>query len=202
MDNEAIAYLSGLVTSRQRLIVELAKAEAVLFGVVQVVDSRLMGDEDPRIESARASCRRIRAEFDAMERLVDKTTPPGRIESWSAELLALHVDELRKLIVPAPISLQTIEPVVAGSVGIVLLPQIQARPQSALVQDVRASARRFRLWFAGQTSLVPQSLKLLALVVAYLAYFWIDTKLIIMTLPSVIWNPELTLRLFINRLFS
>lgn len=47
------------------------------------------------------------------------------------------------------------------------------------------------LWLTGQARLVRQGLELLVLVLAYLAYYWIDIKLTIMILPTVIWNPAL-----------
>jgi hypothetical protein len=151
--------MSQLMTSRDRLRSELAVAEGALLKTVVWSHSR-PGEEDPLIESARTACRRIKAEFDRLEHLVDQTTPPGRIEFLLTELRSLKVDQLvaRK---PASVRLEAVPP-----------PAVE-----------RPAARWRRLHPVDPKSL-RQSLGLLALVLAFLAYYHLDVQLQILTLPS------------------
>lgn len=83
--------LHSLVTSRERLQLELSAAETSLR--LAVTDSRATagGDEDPAIQRARTSCRRIRLEFNQLDRLVNDTLPSSEVEALLKKIRALPV---------------------------------------------------------------------------------------------------------------
>ena len=198
MGADSSAYLTGLVTNRDRLRAELDRAETALFVTIKRdAEAGIVQDDDPQIEVARTACRRIRREFEKLERLVEETTPPGRIDSLSAELQALRVHELRKPVAAlTPVS-DVREPARVASAAHPA-PEVQKTP----VPEVRAFARRLGIVMSRHAQMIRQSLGLFALVLAYLAYHWLDIKLTIMMLPSVIWNPKFAQMSIVEVLFS
>lgn len=182
MDKPGAIALAHLATNRDQLRLELAHAEAVLLKAVAKVHHN-PGEEDPAVEAARLTCRRIRAEFTHLEQLVDQTTPPMQMELLLRELRALRVSELAlrrqarpKEDTPAPPTQR---------------PTHTTAPLAASNEERHVTARlsgshRFMGMPIGQFDRRTrrQALGLLALIVAYLAYYHIDVQLSILKLPD------------------
>jgi hypothetical protein len=80
--------LHSLVTRRESLQLELAAAETALRRVVTDSLAKAGGEEDSAIERARTSCRRIRLEFNQLDRLVNDTLPTAQVEALLLQIRA------------------------------------------------------------------------------------------------------------------
>ena len=179
---ELESALAEAEAARARLETALARAEAALFSSVtdaSKIDAN-RADTAAKVEKARARCRQLHAalvgpgDSEVMTRSRRRMRAPIKpLEGVSQPSLA-----------PSLPSIPSIEQTVGGGNAI---KQDELRQQEPIQRsDVRSSVQESPTGdVRANRQLLRQTIGLLALVLAYLAYFHVDIQLQIVNLPSI-----------------
>jgi hypothetical protein len=179
---EYIFALAKAEAARERLEAALANAEAALLNSVSdasKIDAN-RAEAAAKADRERADCRQLRAALAALNR--------SEFGAGPREWIDIPVRELRHVSKPiataSPPSIQSAEQTVRGEKQISHADSTERKPTQRTYIAIAAPVRGPKDVRANP-SLVRHAIGLLALVLAYLAYFHADVQLQIVSLPWI-----------------
>jgi len=173
------------MTKQEELETALAKAEAALANAVintSTVDAA-QAEANTNLEKARAHCRQVRAALNAFKRL----GPTARLGDEFDIHIRQLLDVSKRLAEASHPSRQLSEHPVRANNG---LQEDSARQEPVHPFNIGSSPRKLSPTDAlTRRPLIPQTIALFALTLAYLQYYYFEVQLQILSLPSIFPGP-------------